>query len=172
MNVDEIMTKSVKGCGPDDSLDTAARTMWENDCGCVPVIDEQGRPVAMLTDRDVCMAAYTQGRMLRDTVVRSAMSGSLHTVSPGDPIDKAERMMQEHQVRRLPVVEADGRIVGLVSLNDISRESARERPQKHRAVSADGVAFTLAAVCRPRVCPISAAPSDTTPTSQSLVAAS
>jgi len=102
MHVEEIMTTSVKSCGPDDSLDTAARLMWEHDCGCVPVIDQDGRVLAMLTDRDVCMAAYTQGRTLAEIRVSAAMSNACHAVSPNDPVVAAERLMQEHQVRRLP----------------------------------------------------------------------
>jgi CBS domain-containing protein len=152
MNVEELMTKSVKSCGPEDSLEAAARLMWENDCGCVPITDEQGRPLAMLTDRDVCMAALTQGRTLGEIRVNSAMSGSLHVARVRDPLSEAERQMQEFQVRRLPVVGVDGRLVGVLSMNDIAREAARERPQRQRAVTSDDVAATLASICRPRVC--------------------
>jgi CBS domain-containing protein len=152
MNVEDLMTKNVKSCGPEDGLDLAARLMWEYDCGCVPVTDEQGRPLAMLTDRDVCMASFTQGRAPSELRVKSAMSNTLHAVGPRDPLSKAERLMQEFQVRRLPVVDAGGRLVGLLSMNDIARESARERPQRHKAVTSDDVAATLASVCRPHVC--------------------
>jgi CBS-domain-containing membrane protein len=108
--------------------------------------------MAMLTDRDVCMAALTQGRTLGEIRVNSAMSGSLHVVRVRDPLAEAERKMQEFQVRRLPVVGVDGRLVGLLSMNDIAREAARERPHRPRAVTSDDVAATLASVCRPRVC--------------------
>lgn len=149
MHVEEIMTTSVKSCGPDDSLDTAARIMWENDCGCVPVIDQDGRVLAMLTDRDVCMAAYTQGRTLGEIHVSAAMSNACHAVGRNDPVVAAERMMQEHQVRRLPVVD-DGRLVGLVSLSDITCEAARETHKNMSDVTLDEVAVTLSAVCQPR----------------------
>jgi CBS domain-containing protein len=149
MHVEEIMTTSVKSCGPDDSLDTAARIMWENDCGCVPVIDQDGRVLAMLTDRDVCMAAYTQGRTLGEIRVSAAMSNACHAVRRNDPVVAAERMMQEHQVRRLPVVD-DGRLVGLVSLSDITWEASRETHKNMSDVTLDEVAVTLSAVCQPR----------------------
>jgi CBS domain-containing protein len=149
MHVEEIMTTSVKSCGPDDSLDTAARIMWENDCGCVPVIDQDGRVLAMLTDRDVCMAAYTQGRTLGEIHVSAAMSNACHAVGRNDPVVAAERMMQEHQVRRLPVVD-DGRLVGLVSLSDITCEASRETHKNMSDVTLDEVAVTLSAVCQPR----------------------
>ena len=154
MNVEELMTRTVRTCGPDDTLETAARLMWEIDCGCVPITDDQGRPVAMLTDRDVCMAALTQGRPLGEMCVKSAMSGSLHVVGVHDSLPVAEQLMQKFQVRRLPVVGLDGRLAGLLSMNDIAREALRERGQRQRVVTSDDVAATLASVCRPRVCVI------------------
>ena len=60
MNVEQIMNREVRSCGPHDPLNKAAQIMWDTPCGAVPVVDEQGRPVGFLTDRDVCMAAYTQ----------------------------------------------------------------------------------------------------------------
>jgi CBS domain-containing protein len=152
MNVADLMTRTVRTCGPDDTLEAAAKLMWDNDCGCVPVTDDDGRPLAVLTDRDVCMAALTQGRTLGEMRVRSAMSGSLHAVSASDPLSVAEHVMQQFQVRRLPVVGADARLVGLLSMNDIAREALRERGQRQRSVTSDDVAATLASVCRPRVC--------------------
>ena len=152
MNVEDLMTRTVRTSSPDDSLETAARLMWEHDCGCVAVTDDEGRPVAMLTDRDICMAALTQGRTLGQMRVRSAMSGSLHAVGARDGLATAEQLMRDHQVRRLPVVDAAHRLVGLLSMNDIVREAAREQPQRQRAVSSNDLALTLAAVCRPRIC--------------------
>lgn len=154
MNTQDVMTRSAKCCGPEDSLDVAARLMWENDCGSTPVMDENGSVVAMLTDRDICMAAYTQGRALGDIRVKSAMSVSVHCVGPDDTIARASRLMQENQVRRLPVVDSEGHLVGIVSLTDIAREAVRERTQKQRPVDFDNVVLTLAAVCRPRICGI------------------
>ena len=61
MKVEQVMNRNVKTCRSSDSLDRAAQLMWENDCGCVPIVDDEGRGVGMVTDRDVCMAAYTQG---------------------------------------------------------------------------------------------------------------
>ena len=156
MHVEDLMTKFVKTCSPEDTLDVAARLMWENDVGCVPVTDDAGHALAMLTDRDICMAGFTQGRSLHEICVKTAMSGSLHAVGPRDSLAKAEQMMQKFQVRRLPVVDGEGRLQGLLSMNDVAREAAQERPLRQRAVTTDDVALTLAAVCRPRVCLIEA----------------
>jgi CBS domain-containing protein len=149
MRVGELMTAEVKACGPRDSLNRTAQIMWENDCGCVPVADNAGRVVGMLTDRDVCMAAYTQGRLLAEIPVSSAMSNAVVACRQDDTIATAEKRMQEHRVRRLAIVEGDGRIVGILSFSDIARRACHERPTgKKRIVSSLGeVGRTLGTIC-------------------------
>jgi len=109
MKVGELMTADAKACGPSDTLNRAAQLMWENDCGAVPVVDQQLRVIGMVTDRDICMAAYTQGRPLAQSRVESAMSHGAYTCAPGDDIASAEKLMCERQVRRLPVIDEEGR---------------------------------------------------------------
>jgi CBS-domain-containing membrane protein len=151
VNVQDLMTRSVRCCSPRDTLSAAARILWENDCGCVPVRDGEGRVVAMLTDRDICMAAYTRGRALADLRVSDAMSAELHAVGPEESLPRAQRVMQEQQVRRLPVVDDAGQLLGVLSLNDLVCEAVRDPSRRGRdGVSLEGVALTLAAVSRPR----------------------
>src|SRR3569832_1526531 len=126
-----IMSKPVAVCQLNDSLDQAARLMWEDDCGAGPVVDSAGRAVAMLTDRDICMAAYTQGKPLRDVSVRTAMSQSLHTCSPEASLESVEQQMMQHQIRRIPVVDSEGRPVGILSLNDLARAANKQHPASH-----------------------------------------
>lgn len=137
------MHKDVKTCSASDSLARAAQIMSENDVGVVPVTDPKGRVVAVITDRDICMAAYTQGKPLRDLRVSVASSRKLFAVHPGDTLERAEQQMREHQVRRLPVTDGDGRIAGILSLNDLARHSSR----RFGGVSASDVANTLQAIC-------------------------
>jgi|SRR3990172_275342 len=151
MKVKELMVREVKACFPYDTLNAAAKSMWDYDCGCVPVVDEQSRVVGMITDRDISMAAYIQGTSLTGSQVASAMAEQVFSCHPEDDVNTAENIMREHKVRRLPVVDADGHLVGLISLNDIVREAARERALKGpRQVSDMEIAQTLAAVCAPR----------------------
>jgi len=152
MNVERVMTKNVRTCGPDESLDTAARIMWEGDCGCVPVVeaDDTGRVVGMLTDRDVCMAAYTCGKCLCDLSVKDAMAHVVVGCRPDDSIAAAESSMRKAQVRRLPVLDEDGHLLGLISLADIAREAARGRSSKKQKVSDAEVGQALSDICRPR----------------------
>ena len=115
MTVGDLMTRDVKTCGCQDGLDVAARLMWANDCGSVPVVDENGRIVGMLTDRDICMAALTQGGPLTHLCVANAMANVVYSCLPEDSLATAEDLMRDHQIRRLPVMTADGTF--WVSLN-------------------------------------------------------
>ncbi|MFO0576253.1 MAG: CBS domain-containing protein [Polyangia bacterium] len=153
MQVKQVMSHPVVTCHVEDPINRAAQLMWEHDCGAVPVVDDLGRAVAMLTDRDVCMAAYTQGRLLCDIKVRSAMSRTVIACSEDDPLTKAEQLMQQHQIRRLPVLDALGRPIGMLSLNDLARVATKQHPAAHglaNGISSTSTAQTLATVCAPR----------------------
>lgn len=145
------MTTAVKSCGPYDTLNRAAQIMWENDCGAVPVVDHDTRVVGMITDRDLCMAAYTQGVLLNHSQVNGAMSKDIIVCGPAQDIATAEKLMREHQVRRLPVVDDKERLVGILSLNDIARYADRERASKarKRQIKDTEVVQTLGAICVP-----------------------
>lgn len=147
MQVHELMTRSVIGCRTIDTLNDAARIMWEADCGCVPVLDDAGHPVGMLTDRDICMAAYTQGKPLLAIPIANAMASSVVVCRSDDSIATAEELMREHQLRRLPVVGADGTLVGILSLNDIAIRGHLEGKRSADELGSDAIARTLAAIC-------------------------
>jgi CBS domain-containing protein len=153
MKVEELMTTEVGSCRPYDGADQAARIMWEQDCGAAPVVDQDGRVVAVLTDRDICMAAFTQGRALGDIRVSSAMSRTLWSCRPEDDVKNAEKSMRAHQVRRLPVVDVEGRLVGILSLSDLARKamSAKRSRAKNKdvAVAVGDVGETLGAISTP-----------------------
>jgi CBS-domain-containing membrane protein len=127
-------------------LDHAARLMWEFDCGIVPIVNDEGRLEGVVTDRDICMAAYTQGRPLANIPVGTAMAKQVIAAHADDRIEQAEELMRDHQIRRVPVLDSDSRPVGLVSMNDLARLAARARKS---GVDRE-VIQTLAAVCQPR----------------------
>jgi len=149
MYVEQLMSGSVKICRPDDSLAAAAKIMWDHDCGCVPVVNDDVRLVGMVTDRDVCMAAYLGGTSLASVAVSSAMSKVVHSCRPDDAVGAAESVMRANQIRRLPVVDAEEHVLGILSLNDIAQEFASERKTGGQAVGAVEIAETLAAICQP-----------------------
>jgi CBS domain-containing protein len=152
MKVGQLMSRTVQPCHPGDALDSAARIMWERDCGCVPVVAEEeggSRVVGMLTDRDVCMAAYTQGRPLHSIDVASAMSKNVCSCRETDSLGVALNVLRTNQLHRLPVVDADDHLVGVLSLADIAREADRERGRPRADVKDDDVARATEAISRP-----------------------
>jgi CBS domain-containing protein len=124
MKVSELMTTDVATCPVADSLNRAARIMWERRCGSVPVVDEGGRVVGMVTDRDLSMAAYTQGRRLDDITVSLVMSHPVWTCPASATAEEAEGLMMAHGVHRLVVLDAEGHLRGVISLDDIARQGA------------------------------------------------
>lgn len=146
MKIKDVMSHPVVTCPTTATLDNAARLMWEFDCGVVPVVDDKGRVAGVVTDRDICMAAYTQGKPLHSIPVTSVMSRQVVAVHAGESVETAEHLMSENQIRRLPVLDGDSQMVGLVSMNDLARLAARA---KRTAVDRELVS-TLAAVCEPR----------------------
>jgi CBS domain-containing protein len=146
------MTQNVQSCRPWEALDEAARQMWDHDIGVLVVVDVDGRVIGMLTDRDACMAALMTGRPLREIRAGEAMSKGVFSVRPEEPIEDAEDVMREHQVRRVPVLDAAGRLVGILSQNDLVREAARQRERdlRHKELSAIGVTATIASIGKSR----------------------
>jgi CBS domain-containing protein len=152
MNASDLMTTAVKACSVDDNLQHAAQIMWETDCGAVPVVDDDRHVVGMITDRDICMAAYIQGTPLWQIPVTTAMAGKVYVVSEGDSVDDVEALMRRVQVRRVPVLDGGGRLKGILSVNDLARRSHKSglRLRKADGLSGDSIAKTLAAICEPR----------------------
>ena len=103
MEVEKMMVHDVKTCGAHDSLNDAARLMWEYACGCVPVVDDHRRPVGFLTDRGICMGAYTQGMPLQAWRVETAMARNVICCRADDEIAETVRIMRDTGVRRLPI---------------------------------------------------------------------
>ena len=153
MKVETLMKTDVNACCADDTGSCAAKIMWERDCGFVPVVDENERVLAVVTDRDLCMAAYTQGKPLHEIQLHTLMSKELFSCRPDDDLAKAETVMRSRQVRRLPVTDGEGRLKGILSLSDITREAAKEAKShpKKLEVSYAEVAETLADINIPRM---------------------
>ena len=124
MKVKSIMQRDVAACGADDPMHVAANLMWDRDCGFVPVVErETGRLAGAVTDRDLCMAALLSGRSHAELAVRDAMAPVVHSCHPGDDIREAHALMREKGVRRLPVVDDEERLVGVLSLSDLALEA-------------------------------------------------
>jgi CBS domain-containing protein len=127
--------------------------MWDHDCGAIPILDACGHTVAMDTDRDNCMAAYIQGKRLRQIPVTLAGSRRIHAVRPDESLAVAHQLMRVHRVRRLPVIDTGGNLVGILSLADIVRR-ARSSGDPADPLRVENVASTLAEVMRPACLPM------------------
>ena len=151
MKVEKLMTRSVATCSPQDTLDYAASLMWQNDCGCLPVVAINGavRVCGMITDRDICMSAMFKGKALGALRVEDAMAKDLQTCQPGDTLAVVERKMQNSRIRRLPVLDEAGALVGIVSMADLAGEAARLQFSQHQDIPGSEVTTTLAAICKP-----------------------
>jgi CBS domain-containing protein len=150
MNVQSIMTKNPKFCSPEDTLSAAAHLMWECDIGSIPVVDTEQRVVGMITDRDICMATYTQDRRPSEVPVQQAMASKIVACRPDDDIKTAERLMRDNQIRRLPIIDRQGHLLGMVSVNDLARKAANDRHLSSPQVGETGVVTTMAAIAAPR----------------------
>jgi CBS domain-containing protein len=121
-SVQEVMTSNPTSVEADSPLVAAARIMKQQDVGIVPVV-ESGRLVGAVTDRDIAVRVVAEGKDPRSVSVREIASTDLVTVDPQQDLDEALQLMASHQVRRLPVVEEDGRLVGIVAQADVAREA-------------------------------------------------
>lgn len=150
MKVEQIMSRPAVTCVVSDTANRPAQLMWECDIGCVVVLDVAGQLAGMITDRDLCMAAYLRGVPLWQIPVAEVMTKSVAVVRPDDRLGLAEALMRSKRVRRLPVVDAKDQVVGLLSLNDVARTAQHQRGRRVPDVAGEEVVSTLGAICEPR----------------------
>jgi CBS domain-containing protein len=149
MNVKDFMTPHPLVCTEDTDLAAAARLMWDGDCGVLPVVDRGERVIGMITDRDIAMAMFMRNKPECNVTVGEVVSGPVHRCRPDDKLETPMAIMREYQVRRLPVTDREGRLEGILSLNDLVLK-AGETPA---AVPASEILATLRAVSRHRATP-------------------
>jgi CBS domain-containing protein len=121
MKVENVMTQPVESVLPGTNLGEVIHVMWGKDCGIVPVVDEADRLIDVITDRDICIALGTRGLRADQLVVGELIRGNCYVTHPWEDLELALQQMGERQVRRLPVTDKDGKLVGMLSLGDIVR---------------------------------------------------
>jgi CBS domain-containing protein len=121
------MTQTPVTCSPHDRLDAACLAMWENDCGIVPVVDDNGRLLGVLTDRDAAMAAWSRGVSMGAIPVDSVMCREVIACDVEDTLEDIHTAMRKARVRRIPVVDAERHLLGVVSINDLVRHATTGR---------------------------------------------
>ena len=120
MNVQSIMTPDPACCTASTPLRDVARMMVDHDCGQIPVVDEAQRPIGVVTDRDIAVRVVAEGRDANEATAGDAMSSPARTVSADTSLKDCLCVMEADQIRRVPVTDASGKLVGMVSLADIA----------------------------------------------------
>jgi CBS domain-containing protein len=140
MKIRDVMTPNPVCCVPTDTAQRAAQLLRDHNVGCVPVVEDQNslRLIGMITDRDMCCGIIGDGLDPKTTTIEKYFTDKPVTCREGENINVAERAMQDRQVRRIPVVDGDGRCIGIVSQADLA---LKENPEK--------VSKTVAAISRP-----------------------
>jgi CBS domain-containing protein len=150
MKVKEIMTGNPRVCDLNESLAEAAKTMWDADCGVLPVLKDGREVVGLITDRDICMAMAMRDSNPAAVSAEEVLTGDIYSVAPEDEIHKALQVMQEHQVRRLPVISPEGELEGMLSMNDVILKAQRKANGKAPEIRYADVVDTYKAICAHR----------------------
>lgn len=135
MKVKEVMSPNPACCTPGDSAQSVAKTMCDRNVGSIPVVvDQQSRGlVGMVTDRDLCCRVLAQGLDPKSTRIQEFVTYNPAICRDGENVEQCERLMQEHQVRRIPVVDKENRVIGIVAQADLA---LKERPERvHKTVA-------------------------------------
>ncbi len=128
MLVNEIMTTNPTCCTPEQTIQEAAKMMLMEDCGCIPVVDESSqRIVGLITDRDIAVRAVAAGKDPNNTHVAETMSHPIVSVTTESDVEACLKLMEENQVRRAPVVDSSGRLIGMIAQADIARTATPEK---------------------------------------------
>lgn len=145
MTVHDVMSVPAETCRPETDLAGVAKLMWDHDCGFVPVVGATGAVVGVITDRDICIATATRRLLPEHISAAQAMSSPIHACLLTDKISDALATMKQFRIRRLVVVDADGHLQGVISMNDIVLTSQRKGEPAAKAIVA-----ALAAICARR----------------------
>ena len=151
MKVKDVMTSEVEFCDLNSSLAYAAKAMWDNDCGILPVLKDGRELVGLITDRDICIATATRERNAGSISVEEVITGNVYSTTPEEDVHQALKTMQQHKVRRLPVVDAEGTLQGVFSMNDVVLTAKEPDGKKAPQITYADVVKTFKAICEHRL---------------------
>jgi CBS domain-containing protein len=143
----ELMARRVASVHPATSVERAARLMEECDCGALPVVGDNGVLVGMVTDRDIVIRVVARGRDVRNAIVADCMTERVFACYASESVAECMRQMAHHQVRRMPIVDDRGRLVGILAQADLARHAGRHPVAEERRA----VAHVVGAVSEPGV---------------------
>ncbi len=149
MKVAEIMTKPPASCHPQTNLAAAVEILWNHNCGILPVVDSQEQLVGLVTDRDMCVALGTRNRLPSEVTVEEVTSGKIVACRPEDDVQRALGTMAEAKVRRLPVVDAAGKLQGMLSMDDVVLRTDTTGIKRDFGLSSQDIVNTLKRIYTP-----------------------
>jgi CBS domain-containing protein len=138
-------------CGLGTNLGAAIEILWNRNCGILPVVNAENQVVGVVTDRDLCIALGTRNRLPGEIAVADVVSGKLFSCKPDDEIQSALATMAQQQVRRLPVIDAEGKLKGILSMDDVTLHAESRTSGKHPELSFDDVTVTLKKLYAPHL---------------------
>jgi CBS domain-containing protein len=119
MKVQDVMMRTPASCTPETNLGAAVEMLWNRDCGILPIVDARQRVIGVVTDRDLCVALGTRNRLPGRVTVGEVAKGEVYACRAQDDIHVALQTMAQYKVRRLPVVDRDGVLEGILSMDDV-----------------------------------------------------
>jgi CBS domain-containing protein len=146
MKVKEIMMGTPYTCRRETNLGEAAELMWKGNCGFLPMTGADGKVCGVITDRDICMALATRNKLAGEVTAGEVSDGRLHACSPEDEIHVALLTMREGKVRRLPVIDSEGKAVGVLSMDDVLLHAEPSGSGKIVELSTDEVVRSYRAI--------------------------
>jgi len=146
MRVLEIMMGTPYFCHLESNLGEAAELMWKGNCGFLPVVGSEGNVVGVVTDRDICIALGTRGRPSGEVEVAEVMSKKVYSCAPEDDVRAALGTMRDRRVRRLPVIAKEGKLVGVISLDDVLLRAETASVGRAGGVSAEEIVTAFRAI--------------------------
>lgn len=143
MKVSDIMTRMPASCTPETNVGAAVEILWNRNCGMLPLVNAEREVVGVVTDRDLCIALGTRNRLPGDITVGEIASGKVYSCKSNDNIGAALTTMAQLKVRRLPVLNAQGKLEGILSMDDIVAHAQAKSPGRVPELSYEDVVETL-----------------------------
>ncbi|HLJ42230.1 MAG TPA: CBS domain-containing protein [Candidatus Acidoferrales bacterium] len=151
MKVKDVMVGTPASCTSETNLGSAVEILWKQNCGILPIVDAQQKVIGVVTDRDVSIALGTRNRLPGEITVGQVASGNVFGCKADDDVRTALATMGEAKVRRLPVINANGKLEGILSMDDVVLHSEARIPGRTPELSHDDVVDTLKKLYRPEL---------------------
>jgi CBS domain-containing protein len=146
MKVKDVMMETPYYCQPETNLGSATELMWNANCGFLPVVGGDGKVAGVITDRDICIALGTRGKLSGEITVGEVMVRKVFSCRPEEDIHRALEAMKDGRVRRLPVISANGTLVGVVSMDDVVLHAEAAGYGKRPELSSEEVVHIFQAI--------------------------